>query len=570
MRYPRRAVRSFSHSRRLAIASTTLAVAASFAPRLAHATIIDTGPAQDYCAAINRAMPGDEVHLAAGDYTRPCSITASGTAGSPIIVVGAGTPGALTSRFAYMGTSSNVTDIRAASFVTIRRIFFDGSADDVDAIKMHSARDITVEGCRFRNIGGISISANDGDHARIAVRDNTFEMLRATALYFGCHDGAACHATDLAIERNLIVGVTPRAGAVGYGLEIKLNSFGTVRDNSVYDTAGPGLMVYGSNRGDPASVIDGNYVEGSINEADIVVGGGPAIVRNNIVSRGMSGGISAQDYGGRGLQRDVVIVHNTVIDCAGNSIAVQNWMAGRNDVLAFNAIAPRAGGVAIRPAAPTATVMGNVDCSMMSGCFPGLSMALYDVRPGAMSPLHDTATPGSESWRPADDFFGTARDARPDIGAVEFTTMTVGAPLGGHTARPMRGTGSSGGDGGVRTDAGANDGGTAADSARGGDVAASGDSGTSGDAGADGGGSTMRAGCGCRVGDGRRERGAVEFGAFLVALAIALRRNGLRSPRHVGHIGRASTLVARVGRGDARTGRVRRECRPRVVGRTRG
>ena len=87
------------------------------------------------------------------------------------------------------------------------------------------------------------------------------------------------------VERNLIDGVTTPydANAIGYGVQIKLNSFATIRDNSIYRTKGPGIMVYGSNQGGQASLLEGNYVEGSMQEGGIVIGGGPAVVRNNIL-----------------------------------------------------------------------------------------------------------------------------------------------------------------------------------------------------------------------------------------------------------------------------------------------
>jgi len=89
--------------------------------------------------------------------------------------------------------------------------------------------------------------------------------------------------------------------------------------------------------------VERNYVEGAVTDAGINVGGGPAIVRNNIVVGNQYHGIWAQDYNGRGLQQNVWIVHNTVLNNPTGGIKVSNWLAGAGNVLAFNAIAPLGG-----------------------------------------------------------------------------------------------------------------------------------------------------------------------------------------------------------------------------------
>src|SRR5262249_37338413 len=158
--------------------------------------------------------------------------------------------------------------------------------------------------------------------------------------------------------------------------------------------------VYGSNRGDPPSVVERNYVEGSQNDAGINVGGGPAIVRNNIVVGNAYNGIWAQDYGGRGLQQNVWIVHNTVLANQTGGIMVSNWVAGAGNVLAFNAIAPLPATPALTPATPVAdTLMGNTMCSPASACFDQPNAAPYDLWPVADGPLIGAAGGGAEPWR---------------------------------------------------------------------------------------------------------------------------------------------------------------------------
>lgn len=401
-------------------------------PAVAVADVVEVGATDAWCAAINAAAPGDEIVLTAGRYTTSCVITAAGRAGSEIVVRGSSTADASRAIFDYDGTSSNVIDFDgAASFVVLRDLFWDPTGDGIDAIKIKAGHDLTIEGCRFEGIGGIAISANSASVERITVRNNVFVRLLATGMYFGCQDGVACHAIDLLVEGNLIDGVD--SADVGYGIQIKLNSWGVVRDNTVYDTKGPGIMVYGSNRGDPASILEGNYVEGSRTDAAIVIGGGPAIARNNVTLGGALGGIVAQDYGGRGLQQGVWIVHNTSFANTGPSVSVQAWAAGAGNVLANNAL-----GSATQPAMPEGSVTGNVVCDPLSECFVAPGAAPYDLWPVSGGPLVDAGGSGDEEWAPGVDFMGEDRGAAPDVGAFERVGAGSEHVVGGGAPRPPR------------------------------------------------------------------------------------------------------------------------------------
>jgi MYXO-CTERM domain-containing protein len=420
---------------RLAYTLATLALL--LVPASALAETVEVGPMDGWCAAINDAAPGDEIVLMPGRYTNPCVIRATGSEGSEIVVRGSSTAEGSRSILDYDGSSSNVIDFNdAAGFVVLRDLFWDPTNPGIDAIKIKAGHDLAIEGCYFEGIGGISISANSSSVERITVRNNVFVDLQATGLYFGCHDGEGCHATDILVEGNLIDRVD--SDAVGYGLEVKLNSWAVIRDNTVYDTKGPGLMVYGSNRGDPPSIVEGNYVEGSRHDGAIVVGGGPAIVRNNVTLGGNIGGIVAQDYGGRGLQDNVWIVHNTSFANSGPSIRVQSWAAGAGNVLAANALDS-----ATQPATPEGTVTANVICDPLSDCFVAPGAALYDLWPTDGSPLMDSAGMGDAEWSPAVDFMGEPRGDAPDVGAFERVDATTDHSVGGGGERPPR-TGGTG------------------------------------------------------------------------------------------------------------------------------
>ncbi|MBI2216471.1 MAG: right-handed parallel beta-helix repeat-containing protein, partial [Candidatus Rokubacteria bacterium] len=376
-----------------------------------------------WCDIVNVARPGDEIVFAPGSYTQPCWIGAQGTASGWITLRSESEFDGQRATFAYAGSTANVLEIlSSAAYLTLRGFAFGPTQDAVDAIRIRGGHDLVIERNVFTAIGGVSVAANDASTERLTLRDNVFRDLPTTAIYLGCHDGVACAATQLLVERNLIDGVTPTDGSVGYGVQIKLNSWGTVRDNTIYRPNGPGIMVYGSDRGDPASIVEGNYVEGSRTEGGIVVGGGPAIVRNNVLVGNAYGGVSAQNYGSRGLQQNVWIVHNTILGNADSGINVQAWNSGAGNVIAYNAILPLAGTAALRPSAPIGTVIGNVTCAIAEVCFVNGTTPPYDLWPQIGGPLVDAAGSGTEPWRPLDDFMGVPRTGAADVGAFERTS----------------------------------------------------------------------------------------------------------------------------------------------------
>ena len=401
------------------------------------------GPADAWCATINNAIPGDTILLKPGAYSTPCWIQAQGTTASPIVVRSENPAMGQRALFNYGGNTSNVIDIGAV-YLTLKDLDFGPTQDGVDAIRFRGGHDVVIERNIFTGIGGVSVVSNDTPIQRITVRGNTLKDLKSTGMYFGNHDGTCCYATDLLIEGNLIDGVAPPDSSVGYGLEIKLNSYGTIRDNSVYRTKGPGIMVYGSNRNDPPSIIEGNYVEASRTDGGIVVGGGPAIVRNNVTVGNAYGGVSAQNYNGRNLQQNVWIIHNTVLNNQDAGINVSGWTGGSGNVIAYNAILPLAGTSAIR-GSTNATVSGNVTCSSAAACFVQGQTAPYDLWPVNGGVLVDAAGTGSEAWRPVDDFMGVARGGSADVGAFERTGASAEHRVGGGSARPVRTGNGSGG-----------------------------------------------------------------------------------------------------------------------------
>jgi hypothetical protein len=232
-------------------------------------------------------------------------------------------------------------------------------------------------------------------------------------MYFGCHDGS-CALSQLVVEDNRIERVDAAGGEVGYGIQVKLNSQAVVHRNTIVDTKGPGIMVYGDRDLLRVSVVEANLVVGSRRSSGIVIGGGPALVRNNLAIRNAEAGIALQDYGNRGLLRGVVVAHNTVFDNRQAGIAAAG---GLLDVrLVNNAVHARAGAPVLPAPRPGLTLLGNVDCSV-APCFA--DPVLLDLSPPAASPLLVLGFAGGGDWVPETDYFGRPRAYPPAVGAIE-------------------------------------------------------------------------------------------------------------------------------------------------------
>ncbi|MCB1737749.1 MAG: right-handed parallel beta-helix repeat-containing protein [Gammaproteobacteria bacterium] len=399
------------------------------------------GPKDNWCAAFKDAKPGDEIVLSKGIYLKPCTIRAHGTADKPIVLRSQSAVLGNRAVVAYPGSTSNVIDVRASSHLLIQDLDITARSKQVEGIKLYDVKDILIQRCRFHRLSGVSISANGADSDGIVIHANEFKNLQATAIYIGCHDGEHCRARNVRIEGNLIDGAMPRDDRTGYGIQIKLNSDAVIRDNTIYSTKGPGIMVYGNE--DPDSVpnlIEGNYVQRSAWESGILIGGGPAIVRNNVsVDHGLSG-IATQNYKGRGLQHGIKIVHNTLLNNLRGGISVEGWLADQGNVIANNLIAGVPDQQPIKPPKPMGSHSGNAFCPKASDCLMQPDQPPFDLRLHPNSQLRGSREMGDEDWWPKDDFLGLKRENPTSPGAfegrypAEFDTIE----LGKYKPRPAR------------------------------------------------------------------------------------------------------------------------------------
>ncbi|MGH7368457.1 MAG: right-handed parallel beta-helix repeat-containing protein [Candidatus Rokuibacteriota bacterium] len=372
---------------------------------------LEIGPDSDLCAAIRALPEGEELVLQAGDYRGGCKLRRGGRPGHPLVIRSADPDHR--ARLVYPGYPVNLLEIHAGD-ITIRDLDFWGSRGEVDGVRIMAGNRITVEDCRFLELGGIAIASTHTSVRGLTVRGNVIQDSGSTGMYFGCHNGASCAVTGLLVERNYIRGVTAGPTEIGYGIEVKLNSAGVIRDNRIVDTKGPGIMVYGSQDVTLVSLIERNFVRGSRTSSGIVVGGGPAIVRNNIAGWNFEAGIGLEDYHRRGLLRGIALVHNTVYDNGQAGISAPETGLLQVTVL-NNAIHGRSG----TPATPRPRVGvrlgGNVDCTW-AACFTNPDGLDFSAAPGSL--LQSPRAMRGEDI-PGDDFFGSRRGVLPTLGAVE-------------------------------------------------------------------------------------------------------------------------------------------------------
>lgn len=365
---------------------------------------VSVSPGEDWCAAVNAASPGDTIRLSAGDYAGPCWITVSGEEGAPITVSGD------TSMIVYEGTSSNVVDV-AGSHLVLTGLGFGPTNADIDAIKIRSGEDLSVIGNTFTAVGGVSVSANSADTAGLTIADNTFTDLQATGLYLGCHDGT-CASADFVIRGNVFDGVT--SPAVGYAMETKLNSYGTISENTVYDAQGPAVEVYGSERGD-VTVVERNLLMASRAAATLEIGGGPALVRNNVVIGGAGGALYVYDYGGRGLVQGVTIQGNTLWGVGGAAVELSGWTSGADLRFDDNAAGRDDGAAALPDPIDGVPMEGNLDCGDGASCW--VDAAGWDLWPKAGGALIGAAAETDPAL--TEDWCGRTRGDPPTVGALE-------------------------------------------------------------------------------------------------------------------------------------------------------
>jgi hypothetical protein len=503
---------------------------------VAHAEIIEVGPADDVEGAINALMPGDELVLAGGTYTLTDAwhITMVGTEQAPIVVRA---KDGETPHLQRPSADQNVIDFDMVRYATFRGIEVSGGSHGLRLIDVSF---MTIEGCHVHDTGDVAISANSGgDYEGLRILRNNIHHTNNTGegMYLGCNNDD-CRVHDSLIEGNWVHHTNGPTIEQGDGIEIKEGSYGNIiRDNIIHDTNYPCILTYGTVGNGAPNIIERNAMwncgdHGIQSAAD-------AIIRNNIILGSGSNGIAMQPHQS-GAPSNLEVVHNTVLHPSNSAITVSG--AAGSILIANNAVYAQ-NGAAIDVNGNLALVVaaGNVGVGGFSGPSSGYDesgdigtdfvSASYagappmDVFPASGSALIGAADP---RYLAPDDFNGSPRDGAADVGAYLFDAAgNPGWTLDGgfkgeviSSSAATTGSGGSGGGGGAAGPAGA--GGSSAV----GPSAGSGGAGLGADPEGDG-----DSGCSCRAAGGHGSPNWLALAATLGCLAWSRRRPSRAKPR---------------------------------------
>jgi parallel beta-helix repeat protein len=381
-------------------------------------------PGSSFESAVESLQPGDTLTVHAGTYddTGRISVTVPGTASSPVLVRGAaGEARPLITRPAA-STAQNTINIEGASYLTIAGLEISGNGDGINmSLNPHH---ITIEDCEVHHVD-VGINFRSSMHhvtvRRTHIHDTGDGGSTGEGMYVGCNDGS-CAVSESIIENNWIHDTLQ--ASQGDGIEIKLGSWGNVvRDNVIYNTNYPGIILYGT-MGNPRNVVERNALwncgdSGIQAAADV-------LIQNNLILESPGNGFNSQDHNGV-TPNHVEFVNNTLV---GGSpvLRLSNWANKQGMILANNAIYST-GGYAVG-ALTGVIVTGNVaypatTALPSTGVATGYGQSVdfvnavaRNVYPSANSKLLDIA---NAVYAPSDDFNGTPRTGVPEAGAYTWT-----------------------------------------------------------------------------------------------------------------------------------------------------
>jgi hypothetical protein len=383
-----------------------------------------------FSAAAQSLIAGDTLIVHQGTYneTVRMSIQVSGTAASPIVIMGAS--GETRPLITRPGTASiqNTFNIEgSAKYLTIKGLEVTGNGGD--GVNMSGLLNhVTIEDMVIHEVD-VGINFRNSMDNMVIRRNHIYHTGRdggtGEGMYVGCND-ATCIVHDSLIEQNWIhdnlAGTTQ-----GDGIEVKVGSYAnTVRDNVIYNMFYPGIFVYGTGA-NPRNIVEGNVIWNTLEGIYAVA---DAIVRNNIVLNAGTG-LSLYSHGQVAQMKNVTAVNNTLYN--NNEGVYLRWTAGAtNMILANNAVySPTTTALSLSSSVGTFVanfVTGSSDRSLDGVAFINggststafVNAATKNFWPKVGSPLIGAA---SATYAPPLDFNSYARVTPFDVGAYETNGM---------------------------------------------------------------------------------------------------------------------------------------------------
>lgn len=416
-------------------------------------------PLRTIQAAVNKLQPGDSVTVRGGVYPERIYVQKPGTTDAPI-------------RLAAQAGEEAIIDGAGLSL-----------AEDTALVVVQQSQDVTLSGLTIRNAGGRGLLI--GQSSRITISGCAIE-----ACYAGGLQATQCET--LLIEKCAIHGCAHRFLAYGPGrqnvaLLVQRCSDVTVQENRVYENSDQGIVVavgcrrvgvrhntcYDNRNGQIGVVsavdvtVDANlcYHTGRAEFLDLGGRRGPGItkddaalyraggawhtrdlhVTNNIVV-GCGVGFQTKPNGGR--LSDFVLSHNTILNSTQEAIRIGLKDRSHKSYIENNLIASDNGG----EMAVAAPAQGIVWRHNLWSTYPGEAVYspasdVVEEEPGLVD-LSARLTPGEVTAEPyklgdaspaidrgiwrgngmSQDYWGTPRDSRPDLGANEFAGGAADEP----------------------------------------------------------------------------------------------------------------------------------------------
>lgn len=404
-----------------------LAAMALLCATRAPAADMELFPGQSFEAAVESLRPGDTLIVHAGTYsdTGRISISVRGTTAAPVMIKGADGEALPLITRAASAPIQNTINIEGATHLRITRLEISGNGGD--GINLSGSPSfITLDNLEIHDIDvGVNFRSSMSD---ITVRHNHIHHTgqnggTGEGMYVGCND-ATCVVSRALIENNWIHDT--QNSTQGDGIEVKHGSHSNiVRDNVIYNTGYPCVLVYGT-VGQPANVVEGNVMWNCGDSG--IQAAADAIIRNNIILEGPGNGFNSQPHQGA-TPSNLQFVHNTVVG-GSPCLRMSSWSGQPGLVFANNAIYCDADDFAIGGLS-SVTVIGNIVTPATSalpaagyrvGQTPALDLldvAARNVYPRAGSRLIDA---GEAAYAASIDFNGNARSGSPDAGAYNYST----------------------------------------------------------------------------------------------------------------------------------------------------
>jgi hypothetical protein len=394
----------------------------------------------NWISVVTGLQAGDVLTVHEGTYTTSGYFGATwvGTEANPIVMQGASGE----ARPVFHQTSGqNIMNINGEYFL-VKGIDFTGGSRGVRLGDSRDTSHAVFDSISIRDLTDNAFNANDAGrvYENITLRYSEFSGTGGTGecVYFGCQDNK-CRTFNSIVEFNYCHDTTTDgSGSAGSGFQIKTGSYNNiVRHNVCKNIPGVCVLLY-DDYDMGVNLIEGNVAIGVESDNGIQVTAG-AIVRNNVVIGWgpRNAGIAVADNQAKTEPRNVVVMHNTIINTMDSSecLRLTNVASGAGWVVSNN-VMHCPGNTAIVNAGGDFTNV-PVTNNAYVGSVPTLDTSNFELPSSANEVFADISAnnaypavgsaligAGDATHSTAVDFNGLTRGNPPTVGAYEFSTNT--------------------------------------------------------------------------------------------------------------------------------------------------